>query len=70
MKENKLLSPAAIFLLGVNSIIGSGIFLLSGKIYEDAGIWSLLAILFAGLSIFVIAFAYAKGYVKSQSFQI
>ena len=31
MKENKLLSPAAIFLLGVNSIIGSGIFLLSGK---------------------------------------
>ncbi|KSU24124.1 putative transporter [Lactococcus lactis] len=58
MKENKLLSPAAIFLLGVNSIIGSGIFLLSGKIYEDAGIWSLLAILCAGLSIFVIAFAY------------
>lgn len=57
MKENKLLSPAAIFLLGVNSIIGSGIFLLSGKIYEDAGIWSLLAILCAGLSIFVIAFA-------------
>ncbi|USI48180.1 APC family permease [Lactococcus lactis] len=60
MKENKLLSPAAIFLLGVNSIIGSGIFLLSGKIYEDAGIWSLLAILCAGLSIFVIAFAYAN----------
>lgn len=60
MKENKLLSPVAIFLLGVNSIIGSGIFLLSGKIYEDAGIWSLLAILCAGLSIFVIAFAYAN----------
>lgn len=60
MKENKLLSPAAIFLLGVNSIIGSGIFLLSGKIYEDAGIWSLLAILCAGLSIFVIAFACAN----------
>lgn len=60
MKENKLLSPAAIFLLGVNSIIGSGIFLLSGKIYEDAGIWSLLAILCAGLSIFVISFAYAN----------
>ena len=60
MKENKLLSPAAIFLLGVNSIIGSGIFLLSGKIYEDARIWSLLAILCAGLSIFVIAFACAN----------
>lgn len=44
----------------MNSIIGSGIFLLSGKIYEDAGIWSLLAILCAGLSIFVIAFAYAN----------
>ena len=39
MKENKLLSPAAIFLLGVNSIIGSGIFLLSGKIYEFCSIF-------------------------------
>lgn len=60
MKESKLLSPSAIFLLGINSIIGSGIFLLAGKIYQDAGNWSLLAILLAGLSIFVIAFSYAN----------
>ncbi|AYG01433.1 APC family permease [Lactococcus allomyrinae] len=60
MKETKLLSPTAIFLLGINSIIGSGIFLLAGKIYQDAGTLSLLAILFAGLSIFVIAFSYAN----------
>lgn len=60
MKNSKLLSPAAIFLLGINSIIGSGIFLLSGKIYQAAGTLSLLAILAAGLSIFVIAFSYAN----------
>ncbi|MFC4651686.1 APC family permease [Lactococcus nasutitermitis] len=60
MKKTKLLSPFAIFLLGINSIIGSGIFLLSGKIYQDAGTKSLLAILLAGASIFVIAFSYAN----------
>ncbi|GBG97231.1 amino acid permease [Lactococcus termiticola] len=60
MEQSKLLSPSAIFLLGINSIIGSGIFLLSGKIYQEAGTKSLLAILLAGLSIFVIAFAYAN----------
>lgn len=60
MKDKKLLSPAAVYLLGINSIIGSGIFLLAGKIYQDAGNWSLLAILFAGLSIFVIAFSYSN----------
>lgn len=60
MKDQKLLSPMAVYLLGINSIIGSGIFLLAGKIYQEAGVWSLLAILFAGLSIFVIAFSYAN----------
>ena len=60
MKNEKLLSPFAVFLLGINSIIGSGIFLLSGKIYKDSGVWSLLAILLAGLSILVIAYSYAN----------
>lgn len=60
MAEKKLLSPPVVYLLGINSIIGSGIFLLSGKIYRDAGTWSLLAILLAGLSIFIIAFSYAN----------
>ncbi|GAB7391304.1 hypothetical protein LGFR6_19270 [Lactococcus garvieae] len=60
MKKEKLLSPFAVFLLGINSIIGSGIFLLSGHIYSNAGIYSLLAILAAGLSILVIAFSYAN----------
>lgn len=60
MKKRALLSPVAIYLLGINSIIGSGIFLLSGKIYQEAGLMSLGAILLAGLSVSVIAFAYAN----------
>lgn len=60
MKKPALLSPIAIYLLGINSIIGSGIFLLSGKIYQEAGLMSLGAILLAGLSVSVIAFAYAN----------
>lgn len=60
MKKEKLLSPFAVFLLGINSIIGSGIFLLSGHIYSNAGIYSLLAIVAAGLSILVIALSYAN----------
>ena len=60
MKKEKLLSPTAVFLLGVNSIIGSGIFLLAGKMYKNAGTWSILAIILAALSLTVIAFAYAN----------
>lgn len=60
MKKPALLSPVAIYLLGINSIIGSGIFLLSGKIYQEAGLMSLGAILLAGLSVSVIAFSYAN----------
>ena len=60
MKSEKLLSPSAIFLLGINSIIGSGIFLLSGQIYKQAGSASLLAILLAGISITIIAFSYGN----------
>ncbi|MBB5888226.1 APC family permease [Lactovum miscens] len=60
MKNDKLMSPFAVFLLGINSIIGSGIFLLAGKIYKDAGTLSLLAIILASLSILVISFSYAN----------
>lgn len=60
MKKEKLLSPFAVYLLGINSIIGSGIFLLSGHIYSQAGLYSLFAILAAGLSILVIALSYAN----------
>lgn len=60
MKKDKLMSPFAVFLLGINSIIGSGIFLLAPKIYQDAGVWSILAILLAGLSVWVISMSYAN----------
>jgi len=60
MKKPALLSPVAIYLLGINSIIGSGIFLLSGKIYQEAGLMSLGAILLAGLSFFVVGFFFCN----------
>ncbi|MDR0300188.1 MAG: APC family permease, partial [Streptococcaceae bacterium] len=60
MKKPKLMSAMTVFLLGINSIIGSGIFMLAGKIYKDAGSLSLLAIVLASLSILVISFSYAN----------
>ncbi|MDR2832543.1 MAG: APC family permease [Streptococcaceae bacterium] len=60
MEKEQLLSPKSVYLLGINSIIGSGIFLLAGKIYQDAGVFSLLAILFAGLCLTLIAFSYSN----------
>ena len=58
--SKQLMSTRAVFLLGINSIVGSGIFLLSGKLYTAAGVWSLLAIVLAGLSMLVIGSSYAN----------
>lgn len=46
-------------LLGINGIIGSGIFLLPGTLYKEAGNLSVLAIMLAGLSTLLIALNYA-----------
>lgn len=55
----KQLSFLGIFLLGINSIIGSGIFLLPGQIYHEMGLLSIVTILVAGLMAFIIALNYA-----------
>ncbi|MDR0899871.1 MAG: APC family permease [Lactobacillaceae bacterium] len=57
---NKMFSSNTLFLMGVNSIIGSGIFVLSGKLFIDAGSFSLVLIILAGLISTIIAFSYAQ----------
>lgn len=58
--ESKKIGFASIFLLGINGIIGSGIFLLAGKLYADIGVASLLVILVASITILFIAFCFAE----------
>ncbi|MDN6712935.1 MAG: APC family permease, partial [Lacticaseibacillus paracasei] len=56
---NKTLSFTSVILLGINGIIGSGIFLLPGTLYQEAGLGSVSAIVLAGLSTTLIALSYA-----------
>ncbi|MEG0170074.1 APC family permease [Anaerorhabdus sp.] len=58
--EAKKIGFASIFLLGINGIIGSGIFLLPGKVYKDIGVASLIVILIASIMVFLIALCYAE----------
>ncbi len=58
--EMKKIGFASIFLLGINGIIGSGIFLLPGKVYKDIGVASLIVILIASTMVFLIALCYAE----------
>ncbi|GAF41796.1 hypothetical protein JCM14202_3756 [Agrilactobacillus composti DSM 18527 = JCM 14202] len=55
----KTLSFGSVLLLGINGIIGSGIFLLPSTLYQTAGVWSLAAIVLAGLGTTLIALSYA-----------
>ncbi|GAK30349.1 amino acid transporter [Weissella oryzae SG25] len=57
--EKKQLSFLGIFLLGINAIVGSGIFLLLGQIYHYTGIYSILTIVLAGGMASIIALNYA-----------
>lgn len=56
---NKTLSFASVILLGINGIIGSGIFLLPGTLYQEADLGSVSAIVLAGLSKTLIELSYA-----------
>ncbi|WP_263850292.1 APC family permease [Limosilactobacillus mucosae] len=44
----------------MNSMVGSGIFLLPGVLFQDAGNWSLALILLAALSVLATAYCYAE----------
>jgi amino acid transporter len=57
--DKKKMKPLAIFLLGINSIIGSGVFLLGGELYSSAGNLSLLSIFLAAVTVLLIVFCYA-----------
>lgn len=59
MAQSKTLSLPSVLLLGANGIIGSGIFLLPQKLYQEAGWNSLLAIALAGATTTIIALNYA-----------
>lgn len=59
MRQGKMLSFPSVLLLGINGIIGSGVFLLPSTLYKQAGVWSLLAIVIAGLGTTIIALNYA-----------
>lgn len=62
-KDNEMTKKigfTSIFLLGINGIIGSGIFLLPGKMYQDMAVSSLLVILFASFMVLMIALCYAE----------
>lgn len=55
----KTLSFGSVVLLGINGIIGSGIFLLPGTLYQQSGKWSVLATMSAGIATTLIALCYA-----------
>lgn len=60
MKKNKeTLSFNSVLLLGINGIVGSGIFLLPGTLFKSAGWASLPMIGLAGLATLMIAMNYA-----------
>lgn len=59
MAQHKL-GFKSIFFLGINTIIGSGIFLLPGKIHSFAGGWSLWLLLFVTSIVLAIAWCTAQ----------
>ena len=60
MSNKNKLGLLSICLLGVNSIVGSGIFLLPGKIAKEAGMWSIGVILFDAFLVLLIALCFAE----------
>ncbi|AKN32730.1 amino acid permease [Clostridium carboxidivorans P7] len=60
MDENKKLGLFSIILLGINSVIGTGIFLLPGNVYKILGPGSLLAYLLVLLLVMSMALCFAE----------
>lgn len=59
-KNGGKLSVASIFFLGVNGIIGSGIFLIPGSLYSDAQLLTLLLVVGGVLAALLFGLCYAK----------
>ncbi|MBF0442865.1 MAG: amino acid permease, partial [Oligoflexales bacterium] len=60
MKSERTLGLASIVLLGINGVIGTGIFLLPGKAYFLAGEGSLLIFIFDAFLALSIALCFAE----------
>lgn len=60
IQENKKLGLFSIILLGINTILGSGIFLLPGQVTSLVGSWSLLVYGFVTIMILSVAWCFAK----------
>lgn len=57
--QPKQLGFWAIYLLGINGVIGSGAFLLPQVIYQQMDLYSLLVLIFAAITVTMIALCYA-----------
>jgi len=60
MSNKNKLGLLSICLLGINAIVGSGIFLLPGKVASKAGMWSIGVILFDAFLVLLIALCFAE----------
>ena len=60
MHDKNKLGLLSICLLGINAIVGSGIFLLPGKIAKEAGMWSIGVIIFDAFLVLLIALCFAE----------
>lgn len=60
MQESKKFGLLSIILLGINTIVGSGIFLLPGQVAAQIGNWSLIVYLIVTAMIASIAWCFAK----------
>lgn len=57
--KNKL-GIFSICLLGINAIVGSGIFLLPGSVAKETGVWSIAVIIFDAFLVLLIALCFAE----------
>lgn len=60
MSDKNKLGLLSICLLGINAIVGTGIFLLPGKVAKETGVWSIGVILFDAFLVILIALCFAE----------
>ena len=60
MHDKNKLGLLSICLLGINAIVGTGIFLLPGQVAQHAGVWSIGVLLFDAFLVILIALCFAE----------
>ena len=56
----RVLGTPAVLLIGINAVVGGGIFLLPGQLAAEAGAASVLAFLVAGALVMLVGLSYAE----------